>query len=492
MKVKILVAGAGGYIGLRLIPVLLELGHEVIAICRSPSMRLASLQEKKKRIQILACDFLDEKSRSIELDKGIEHAYYLIHSMTQNYERFQDHEVRCAENFVSLLQKNSISHLIYLGGLSLDPACSRHMSSRQSVAKILKNSGIKATLFQASIVVGSGSASFEIMRELTEKLPVMLAPRWVKNLCQPIAVKDLVTCLMKILSYPQLQGENYELAGPKPMTFLQMLQDLAQVRGLKRRIIVVPLLTPRLSSLWLYFVSSIDFSLARSLVESMLAQSVMRDERYFKAIGLSTMTYQQAVCKAFDCIEQEAVISSWKDAWADPRLGPHLEDYMKAPSHGCLYYQDICDFNSRDFMHVVKKIWSLGGENGWYYMNWAWSVRGWVDQFMGGKGLRRGRRSMQTLSPGDALDFWRVIIARCHDQTYECELLLFAEMKIPGDAWLEFKVDSIGLENRCKLSLSAIFRPRGIWGRIYWYVLMPVHLCIFKGLMRKLVQVPKS
>lgn len=473
---RILLTGASGYIGRRLIPVLLEEGHEVIALARSP-FRLPTLEKHKDRFKIVSADLLDPASLE-NIPKEIDVAYYLVHSMAQKGRTFEQLEKECSENFSAALKKTSCKQIIYLSGLVNDDNLSPHLLSRKQVEQILQTSGIPVTVLRAGIIIGSGSASFEIIRDLVEKLPVMIAPRWVMNTCQPIAIRDVLYYLVHVIGNEKCMGRTFDIGGPNQLTYREMLLEFAQIRGLRRLIIPVPVLTPRLSSYWLYFVTSVNYALAQNLVDSLKNDAICHDLSIHGILPRDCMTYTEAVERAFAKIEQHSVLSSWKDAMTGSALSPNLTPYIQIPEHGCLVDRRTLSLKvSRE--EALERIWSIGGSNGWYFMDWAWSLRGFFDKVIGGVGLRRGRTNANTLQRGDALDFWRVLLA----DREAGRLLLYAEMKVPGEAWLEFSVDRKGV-----LTQTASFRPSGLLGRLYWYLLYPFHVLIFKGMAKKIVK----
>lgn len=474
---KILVTGANGYIGGRLITLLAEMGHEVYALVRS-RIRIEIAEKFKKQIHVIECDLLHLDSLS-QIPKEIDVAYYLVHSMSYS-EKFDQLEATSAKNFTDTIGKTDAKQIIYLSGLSNDDHLSKHLSSRKRVGEILRGGGVPVTIFMAGIIIGSGSASFEIIRDLVEKLPIMVAPRWIKSATQPIAIRDVLEYLTLSLGNERCFGKSFEIGGPDVMSYKEMLLRFAKARGLKRLIITVPVLTPRLSSYWLYFVTSTSFSLAKYLVESLVNDAVCKERAILEVIPKKLLTYEEALAIAFSRIDEDWVPSSWKDSFNASRLSPDLSAYMQVPRFGVLSDVQLIDFvGSAD--EVQKGIWSIGGKRGWLAMNWAWTIRGYIDKLVGGTGLRRGRTHPTKLKPGDALDFWRVLVA---DEKSR-RLLLYAEMKIPGEAWLEFKISTPDGKFGT-LCQAATFRPKGVLGRLYWYSMYPFHLFIFKRLAKRL------
>lgn len=460
---KILLTGATGYIGKRLLPLLVQEGHDVVVLVRDKKRFLSDLE-----VEVVEADLLDPSSIQA-IPKEIDVAYYLVHSMAHSYNDFHRLEAESAENFVEALKGTQVKQVIYLSGIASDPKLSRHLASRKNVEEILASSGIPYTIFRAGIILGSGSASFEIIRDLVEKLPVMIAPKWVSNRTQPIAIYDVLYYLSHAINQPKCLNQVFDIGGDEVLTYKQVLLRFAALRGLKRWIISVPVLTPRLSSYWLYFVTSTNFSLAMSLVDSLKNHAVCRDFRIRDVIPHQTLSFDQAVERAFLKIDQNAVISSWKDSWVTSEISQGLSSYIETPHHGC--FKDIkrFPFHADKRKEVVERIWNIGGATGWYAYDWAWKLRGFVDKVFGGVGLNRGRTHPSTINAGDSLDFWRVLYANKE----EGRLLLYAEMKLPGEAWLEFKIEGSTLVQ------TATFRPSGVLGRLYWYTLYPIHTAIF-------------
>jgi len=470
---KVFITGATGYIGTRLLNVLAEAGHEIVALTRS-TRRLIIRQKFTSQVQIIEGDLLEPESLE-SIPSDIDAAYYLVHSMGSRASGFSELEKKSAINFVNAINKTKASQIIYLSGLSRGNSTSEHMSSRHQVEEILSKSKASLTILRAGIIVGSGSASFEIMRDLVEMLPIMIAPKWVFSHCQPIGIADVLFYLSEILGNNQAFGQVFEIGGPDIMTYKDLLQNFAKVRGLKRLIIPVPFLTPYLSSLWLFFVTSVNFSIAQALVKSLKIDAVCEENRIQEILPHNCLCFTSTVENAFKRIEQNAVVSSWKDSIIRSDLPPKLTQYIEVPKYGCLNktYKNTYK-NSKQA--AVDRLWKIGGKNGWYSMDWAWNLRGWIDQAIGGVGTRRGRTDPTRLRNGDALDFWRVIVADKEDG----HLLLYAEMRLPGEAWLEWKIT--GNENQTVVKQTATFRPKGVLGRLYWYALAPIHPIIFRKL----------
>jgi uncharacterized protein YbjT (DUF2867 family) len=470
---RILLTGSSGYIGKRLLPILVESGHEVIC-CVRDTKRFTPPEYLKARINIIQIDLLDKASLD-NIPKDIDGAFYLVHSMSASAD-YQFLEQESAENFRNAMNKTKVEHIVYLSGIANESVLSKHLASRKNVESILSTGNYQLTTLRAGIIIGSGSASFEIMRDLVEKLPIMITPKWLNTKCQPIGISDVISMLSKTILNPKTYNKDFDIGGPDILSYKEMLLEFGHIRNLRRYIFTIPVMTPKLSSYWLYFVTSTSYKLAVALVNSMKIEVICRNHDINEILGIQPMNYQEALKRAFSKIERNEVVSSWKDAFISSNFDSNISEFIQVPSFGC--YKDIRENAFINRADCINKIWSIGGENGWYYGNWLWKIRGVMDKLAGGVGLRRGRTSEDTLNAGDALDFWRVLYADKKDG----RLLLFAEMKLPGDAWLEFKI----VEN--KLIQTATFRPLGLIGRLYWFSVLPFHGLIFNGMIKKLTQ----
>jgi len=476
---KILLTGANGYIGKRLLPVLVGQGHEVICSVRDKNRFPNDGIYKNPLISLVEIDFL-KKTEAHPMLRDIDVAYYLIHSMSDDTNDFESLEKISAQNFVDLIQHTSARQIIYLGGITNEKMLSRHLASRKMVADILSAGRVPVTALKAGIIVGSGSSSFEIIRDLVEKLPVMISPKWVNTRTQPIAIRNVLEYLTGVMLRTETFGRSYDIGGPDILTYKAMMLQFAEVRGLKRYIITVPVMTPKLSSYWLYFVTNTSYKLAANLVNSMKVEVVATHNDLAKVLGIQLLTYKQAVALAFQKIEQNNVISSWKDALISSYADNSLLEHVHVPVDGC-----FIDTRRKEITgnagQVMDNIWSIGGARGWYYGNILWQVRGFLDKLCGGVGLRRGRTNGHEIYTGDTLDFWRVLAADKPNR----RLLLYAEMKLPGEAWLEFQI--ITSDNKTYLHQTATFRPTGVLGRLYWYSVLPFHFFVFDGMIRNIV-----
>jgi uncharacterized protein YbjT (DUF2867 family) len=472
---RILLTGSTGYIAQRLLPVLLNNGHEVIC-CVRDKKRFNPSKDKSSTVNVIEADFLHPETLS-SIPSDIDAAYFLIHSMSSAKGDFEVMEEEAALNFREAIQKTGVRQVVYLSGIVNDVNLSKHLASRKNVERILAEGSYSLTTLRAGIIIGSGSASFEIIRDLVEKLPVMIAPRWLNTASQPIAIRNVIELLSGVLLNEQTFNRSFDIGGPDIMTYREMLLTFARVRGLKRIVKVVPVMTPKLSSFWLYFITSTSYPLAVNLVDSMKVEVICKDNSLVKLLGINLLNYEEAIKAAFEKIEMNMVTSSWKDALSSDILNEGISTYAEVPVYGC--YSDCKKLRINDEERVLQNIWSIGGETGWYYGDWLWGLRGFIDKVFGGVGLRRGRKNKDELSPGDALDFWRVLIMNKKEK----RLLLFAEMKLPGEAWLEFRIDE-----KKFLYQTATFRPLGVLGRLYWFAMLPFHLFIFRGMIRNIAE----
>ena len=473
-NMKILLTGVTGYIGKRLLPALINEGHEVVCAVRD-QQRFNIDQYAKYPVSVIEVDFLEADSMS-SIPEDVDIAFYLIHSMMSSIGSFEELEGTCALNFKNRLSQTAVQQVIYLSGIVNEEQLSEHLRSRKNVEDILGTGNFKLTTLRAGIIVGSGSSSFEIIRDLVEKLPLMITPRWLDTRCQPIGIRNVIQFLTAVVAFEEAYDKSFDIGGPEILSYKEMLLQFAQSRGMKRYIFTVPVMTPKLSSYWLYFVTSTSYKLAVNLVNSMKIEVICRPNQLHKMLGVDLIPYQQAVSMAFDKIEQNEVLSSWTDALSGGVLEEGLSEYMNVPKFGCL--NDVRKHPIDNRLDTIDKIFSIGGENGWYAYDFLWELRGTLDKVVGGVGLRRGRKNQNMIAAGETLDFWRVIFA----SREEGRLLLYAEMKLPGEAWLEFKI------NDQNLVQTATFRPRGLWGRMYWYSLLPMHHFIFGSMVQRIAK----
>jgi hypothetical protein len=395
--------------------------------------------------------------------------------MSNSAKEFHVLEEKCAFNFKRFAKKTTIKQVIYLSGITNDTKLSKHLLSRKNVENTLTSKKYALTTFKAGIIVGSGSASFEIIRDIVEKLPAMIAPKWLNTKTQPLSIRDVLDFLYKSLGKEMLYNTSHDIFGPEVLTYKQMLLQFAEVRKLKRYILTVPVMTPKLSSYWLYFVTSTSYKLATSLVNSMGVEVIGNKSNINQLLDIKPMSYKEAVKLAFKKIEQNSIISSWKDSYVSSgKLKKYIHEFINVPEYGC--FKDYKKRIVKNKETALNRIWAIGGKTGWYYGTFLWKIRGFIDQIYGGAGLRRGRRHPTELNVGDALDFWRVIYA----DKEKGKLLLYAEMILPGEAWLEFKIE------KNIIYQTATFRPHGLAGRLYWYSVMPFHWFVFNGMINNI------
>jgi uncharacterized protein YbjT (DUF2867 family) len=471
---KILLTGATGYIGKRLLPILIGQGHHVFCCVRDQN-RFYAPQAFKKNITVIELDFLKHETLSA-IPQDIDAAYYLMHSMSSTSDNYDKLESASANNFVQTINKTEAKQVIYLSGIVNEDSLSKHLASRKNVETILNTGTYATTTLRAGIIVGSGSASFEIVRDLVNKLPVMIAPRWLNTRCQPIAINDVLEFLSKSLLNPLTFNQSFDIGGPNILTYREMLLGFAKAKKLKRWIWTVPIMTPKLSSYWLYFITSTSYKLASALVSSMRVEVVCQDSRINYLLDVHPMSYEIALTRALIKINEDNVASSWKDSLVSGRFSSSISEYLTVPKKNCFIDRRKKTLIDREY--TINKIWSLGGDTGWYYGDWLWEIRGFIDKLFGGVGSRRGRTNRHNINTGDVLDFWRVL----YSSKEEGKLVLYAEMKLPGQAWLEFKIINDTLYQ------AATFKPKGIWGKVYWYSVLPFHGFIFNGMLNKLIK----
>jgi len=478
---KVLVSGATGYVGGRLVPRLLEAGYQVRVLVRD-RVRLGG-RSWIDQVEVVQGDALIAKSLAPAMD-GVDAAYYLIHSMGSSTD-FHQRDINAARNFSQAAKLARIKRIIYLGGLG-DPTTnlSEHLSSRQQTGEVLREGGVPVIEFRAAMIVGSGSASFEMMRYMAEVMPVMLSPKWVHTRVQPISVRNVLDYLVAALHLaecqPEYQGEIIEIGGTEILTYREMLVGYARMRGLRRFILPLPFLSPRFCSLWLHWLTPIPAPTVRPLIDGLRNEVVVRDDKartYFPDIV--PRDYETSLKHALARVEAAQVETSWSDALATT-LGD-LKPVTLTTREGLILERRQIEVAARP--EVVSGIFfRLGGKHGWLYANWLWVLRGVLDRLIGGVGFRRGRRHPDTLRVGDAVDFWRV------EAMEPGRLLrLRAEMKLPGLAWLEFEARPKA-PGRTVLVQTAFFEPKGFSGIMYWYVLYPIHRVIFAGLVRRIAQ----
>ncbi|MBK8023257.1 MAG: SDR family oxidoreductase [Chloroflexi bacterium] len=473
----VLITGVTGYIGGRLVPLFLEAGYRVRVMVRDP-IRLQG-RSWIAHVDVVQADVLQPDTLDTAL-AGIDVAYYLIHRM-RGGEDFHERDIQAARNFGAAAERQGVKRIIYLGGLG-DAATelSQHLRSRQQTGDALRECAVPVTEFRAGVIVGSGSLSFEMIRYLTERVPIMICPRWVFTRIQPIGIRDTLDYLVSAVKTPDSAGQIIEIGGAEIMTYRDMMFGYASARGLRRFMIPVPVLTPHLSSYWVHWVTPIPSDIARPLIEGLRNEVIVSDHTARELFpNIQPGTFEVAISQALDNLNASEVETSWADALvsSQPNQPPAV-----LSTHEGMFLEQRQEVVNATPGAVFQAFTGLGGRNGWLYFSWAWYLRGLIDRLVGGVGLRRGRRHPTEVRVGDALDFWRV-------EAVEPDRLLRlrAEMKVPGLAWLQFKAEP--LENgSTRLIQTAFFASKGLFGLLYWYGLYPLHSLIFSGMIRKLAQ----
>ena len=468
----ILLTGATGYVGGRLLNTLEATGYRMRCLSRHPealSLRVAQTTE------VVKGDVLDAASLPASM-AGVHTAYYLVHAMA-SVNSFEEEDRRSAHAFAVAARAAGVQRIIYLGGLGSGRELSAHLRSRQEVGRILQESGVATFEFRASIVIGSGSASFEMIRGLVEKLPLMITPRWVNTRTQPIAIEDVIAYLMQALALKVNGSRIFEIGGPDQVSYLDLMKEYAHQRGLKRWMIPVPVLSPRLSSLWLGLVTPVYARVGRELVDSLRNETVVRDQSADHLFSIRPLGFREALKRALANEDRGFAQTRWSDAFSSVGASPQWG--------GVTFGRRIVDSRSSHVQYspavAFRPLERLGGRTGWYFADWLWRLRGFLDLMFSGAGMRRGRRMPDHLFPGDTVDFWRV------EEVQRDHLLrLAAEMRLPGRAWLQFEIEADG--SGSVIRQTAIFDPVGVLGQLYWYLLYPVHQFVFAGMLRGIVR----
>lgn len=481
--VNCLVTGVTGYIGGRLVPALLDKGYNVRVLSRDVSR----LQGRRwiDKVELVEADVLQPDTLPDALE-NIDISYYLIHSMSGNSDSdFHQRDLQAARNFGESARKQKVNRIIYLGGLGKsDDKLSEHLASRQQTGEILRESGVAVTEFRAAVVVGSGSKSFEMIRYLTERVPIMICPSWVYSKVQPIAIRDVLQYLVSAIQKPETKNEIIEIGGESVITYADMMRIYAEINDLKRILIPVPVLTPRLSSHWVHWMTPIPASLAQPLIEGLKNDVIVHGDKAQKLFpDIQPISYKKAVELAITRIDTDEIETTWSDSLISSK-GDERPVVLKT-KEGLIIERRVRTVNTSQHQ-VFKTFTSLGGEKGWLTFEWAWKLRGILDRLVGGVGFRRGRRDPKQLRVGDALDFWRVEAIKSNEL-----LRLRAEMKVPGRAWLEFQAIEID-EQQTKLVQSAYFAPKGLLGLCYWYGLYPLHSIIFSSMIDHIAKEAES
>jgi uncharacterized protein YbjT (DUF2867 family) len=468
----ILLTGASGYVGGRLLAALEAAGHRVRCLARHPEFLKPRVAPTT---QVVKGDVLDPASLAAAL-VGVDTAYYLVHAMGSG-NAFEEEDRRAAGNFAQAARAAGVRRIVYLGGLGGGGRLSPHLASRQEAGRVLREFGVPTIEFRASIIIGSGSLSFEMIRALVDRLPVMITPRWIRIKSQPITIEDVITYLLAALDLAGEESTVFEIGGEDVVSYRDIMLEYARQRGLKRLMIPVPVLTPGLSSLWLGLVTPVYARIGRKLIDSVPHKTVVKDARALQTFAVRPRGIRAAIERALTNEDREMAATRWSDAlssrgptraWGGVKFGSRLVDSRVAR----VAYPPA---------EAFRPIRRIGGRTGWYFGNWLWRLRGFIDLIVGGAGLRRGRRDPDSLLPGDTLDFWRV-------EAFEPDRLLrlFAEMKLPGRAWLQFEVDEDELGTIIRQ--TAVFDPVGLFGLVYWYALFPVHSLVFAGMLRGIVR----
>jgi len=473
----VLITGATGYVGGRLLPRLLEAGYRVRCLARDP----ARLEGRPwlEQVEVVEGDVLEPETLPAAM-QGVDAAYYLIHSMSGSAD-FHERDLSAAGNFGDAAKVAGVQQIVYLGGLGdPDADLSQHLRSRQKTGEALREAGVPVTEFRAAIIVGSGSVSFEMIRYLTERIPVMICPQWVYTRVQPISIRNVLEYLIAALETPESRGEIIEIGGTDVLTYGDMMMGYAEVRGLRRVLLPVPVLTPRLSSHWVHWMTPIPADIARPLIEGLRNEVIVRDDKAHRLFPtIQPMDYQASVRLALTNLEASEVETAWSDALVTSQ--GDISPVVLTTQDGMIIEQRQRLVQATPAV-VYRAFAGLGGERGWLYANWAWRLRGVMDRLIGGVGLRRGRRHPSEVRVGDVLDFWRVEAVEPGRM-----LRLRAEMKVPGDAWLQFEIGPQS-QGETLLLQTAFFAPKGLLGFLYWYVLYPIHGLIFSGMIRNLAR----
>ena len=477
---RILLTGANGYIGMRLLPVLVEAGHEVTCVVRDRN-RFQPAAGILNKVKVIEFDFLQPENAVQNFNKKqFDVAYYLIHSLDDTATTLKEYELRSAGCFVLVAVLTQVKQIIYLSGISNEKKLSQHLLSRKVVKYVFLRSEIPYTIFEAGIIVGSGSVSFEMIRDLSEKLPVIIGPLWLNTLCQPIAIRNVISYLEKCLLNEATFFKTFEIGGPDVLTYKQMLLGFAAERGYKRYIFALPVPFPGLAAYLLYLTTSANLTITRQLVSSMKNEVVCKNNDIQQIIPMPLIPYREAIQMAFERIKQNMVVSSWMNAASSSLSHLEVNQFVEVPEFGCYKDRKFMLIDKANVEEIAGRFFGIGGKNGWYYADYLWKIRGVLDRLIGGVGLQRGRRSEIDIESGEVIDFWRVLLADHKNH----RLLLFSEMKLPGDAWLEFSI--VQSEHHCILKQTATFRPKGILGRNYWYLMLPFHYFIFRNMLKRI------
>lgn len=468
----ILLTGASGYVGGRLLHVLEQQGRSVRCLARHPESLRRSVAENT---EIIRGDVFEVSSLRMAM-RGVYAAYYLVHSMAGR-EDFVVRDRQAAENFARAAREAGVRRIIYLGGLGHGPDLSPHLASRHEVGRILRDAGVPTIEFRASIIIGAGSLSFEMVRALVRKLPIMITPRWVATQAQPIAIEDVLGYLMAALEIPCPGSAIYEIGGPDRVSYLDLMKEYARLCKIKRLMIPVPVLSPYLSSLWLSLFTPLYARVGRHLIEGVRNETIVRDKRALEDFALRPMSVREAVKRAIEAEEDELASTRWPRKWEDTTPSPSEGEWCRASRRRDIRSVYVACSPAEAFAPIRR----IGGRRGWYFADLLWQLRGIIDWLAGGVGPRSGRRDPETVVCGDTIDFWRV-----EAFTPDRMLRLRAEMKLPGRAWLQFEV--LPYKKGAMIRQTAVFEPAGAIGLLYWYALYPLHVIIFTGMLRAIAR----
>jgi uncharacterized protein YbjT (DUF2867 family) len=472
---KILVAGASGYIGGRLVPELLNRGYKVRVMLR------ASLDEKDRwpGAEAVVADASEPDSLKQALE-GIHTAYYLIHSMLQEKNQFEEDHIKAAINFRKVSEEQKVQNIIYLGGLGdLVTSPSAHFRSRNQVVEELSKGGVPTTILRAALIIGSGSAAYEIIRHLVRNCPVLFVPSWANVQLQPIAVRDVVKYLVGVLETPDAWGRTFDIGGADVLTFKDLLKIMSGILGKKRLFVPFPISRVEAYAYAAGLLTPVPVQISRCLLEGCRNQVVCRNDEIRRFLPIQVLSYKEAIVRALSREDQDKIYTRWSDAYPPAHeLAIKLHELRESPGYTS-YYSLLTDKSASALFHSICRI---GGKEGWFHSSWLWRIRGALDRVFMGVGTSRGRKSATTLSVNDVIDFWRV-----EDCKSDERLLLRAEMKLPGRAWLEFSIDRENSRNR--LSVKAYYQTRSLWGKLYWYAFLPFHIFIFNDLIKQIERV---
>lgn len=475
---RILLTGATGYVGGRLLPMLLERDDLIVRCMVRDAQRLVGRADE--RVELAEADALDADAVRAALT-GVDTAYYLIHALGSGGD-FAEQEQRAARHFADAAEDAGVGRIIYLGGLGDDPSVSPHLQSRRDVGRIFRQSNVPTVEFRASIIVGSGSLSFELVRALTRKLPMMVVPKWGRSQAQPIAIEDVLAYLNAAIDIPLDTSRVYEIGGPDRVSYVDLMKEYARQRGLWRLMVPVPVLTPHLSSWWLALVTPVYARIGRKLIDSCSTPTTVNDDAATRDFDIQPRGYREAIERALDREDERFAMTRWSDAISSVPAGRRR---FGGQRHGSRLIDTRVIETSADPASAFVPIRRIGGRVGWYRGNFLWKLRGLMDALVGGVGLRRGRRDPENLTIGDTLDFWRV-------EAYEPDRLLRlrAEMRLPGRAWLQFEVEPT--ETGSRIRQTAEYDPRGLLGLAYWYAIWPLHEYVFGGMLRAIARQGES